>query len=361
MSSSKGFSFNRYMVNYQDYTTEELAADPWFRTWVKQPDAKSCQYWNNWLAAYPEKAALVQEARELVLLLNIKPITPPPGKADALWAGIQATQAEEASLMVGQRPYWSFMRVAAAVVLLIVSAWSAYHIVSNQSPEISIETAYGESRNMTLPDGSEVLLNANSHLSYHDDWDQRDVREVWLEGEAFFKVKKVSKTEGAASEIPTQTNPKKIKFIVHSQDILVEVLGTEFSINNRRKETKVVLQSGEVKIKKDKQQAEEVVMKPGEMITYSRESGQLTKTQVDPIVQTSWKDKLLIFNKEPVGDILARIEDTYGISVQCENKSILERRFTGSMPTDSVGQFFTKLSKLYDLKIIRKENTILIR
>ena len=134
----------------------------------------------------------------------------------------------------------------------------------------------------------------SAHTELVEDCIQELFIRLWKRKEQLHEVESVSKPKGTDSEVSVQINPKKIKFIVYSQDILIEVLGTAFSINNRREETSVILQSGEVKIKKGEQQTEEMVMQPGEMITYSHNSGQLTKTKVDPTVKTSWKDRAFL-------------------------------------------------------------------
>lgn len=83
-------------------------------------------------------------------------------------------------------------------------------------------TQYGEQRVVELPDHSVVSLNANSTLRFRNDWSQANtLREVWLDGEAFFSVQK---QEGAAGPA---------KFIVHTNDLDVEVLGTRFNVSNR--------------------------------------------------------------------------------------------------------------------------------
>jgi ferric-dicitrate binding protein FerR (iron transport regulator) len=143
---------------------------------------------------------------------------------------------------------------------------------------------------------------------------------------------------------------------VRTTGLRIDVLGTRFNVNHRRNKTEVVLQEGRVQVSGDETTNDpaingSTVMRPGDMLTYSEMSHRLTKTIINPETIISWKDKLLIFKDKPIVEIVQILSDTYGIQVDFRNQSIAAKRFSGSVPTDSVGIFFEKLEKLYGVSI----------
>ena len=116
------------------------------------------------------------------------------------------------------------------MLLLGVSLWYAWLAQSTST----YVTRYGETQTILLPDSSTVLLNANSRLTLSTDW--TDTREVWLEGEAFFRVRKIKRITSPASA-------EHVKFIVRTDRLNVEVLGTEFNVRQRSEKTAVLLKS----------------------------------------------------------------------------------------------------------------------
>src|SRR5690606_15777064 len=120
-------------------------------------------------------------------------------------------------------------------------------LFKNQSSSwLQCTTGYGETRKINLPDGSLVVLNANSELKYESNWQQAPMREVWLQGEAFFEVVKTTEEK---------------QFIVHTGSLDVEVLGTQFNVHNRHQKVQVVLSSGKVKLQPLERQ-ESLLMNP---------------------------------------------------------------------------------------------------
>jgi ferric-dicitrate binding protein FerR (iron transport regulator) len=200
-----------------------------------------------------------------------------------------------------------------------------------------------------------VTLNANSSLSFKEEWNLKSAREVWLKGEAFFEVEKMF------SHVPSQTpGTVPVKFIVHTSPLEVEVLGTQFNVNNRREETKVVLKSGKVKLNvKAGEKIEEIFMKPGEMVAYNEVSKALTKSVVDPDIHASWKDHHLIFEEASLGEISHMLEDVYGVIVAFEDPQLAHEQFTGLVPSDDLNVLLEAFTKLYGLQVTKKQNTII--
>lgn len=235
-----------------------------------------------------------------------------------------------------------YYKVAATVALLVVSTL-AYFILQMGNAEVSYTTAFGDTQRITLPDNSTVLLNANSTLRYNSDWTARQIREVWLEGEAYFSV-------------IHQDNHQK--FLVHTQNLDVEVLGTQFNVNNRRGKTEVVLNSGKVKLNLDKSDKEEILMEPGELVAYSPKEQNYVRKLINSEAYTSWRNNLLIYENKPLREIANTLEDNYGFTIRFASPAIAEKRFTATIPADNVEVLFTMLSSTFEIE--QRQKTIII-
>lgn len=217
----------------------------------------------------------------------------------------------------------------AAVVLLLVGIFSWLWLSTENL--VIVQTAFAEQKTVALPDGSTVKLNANSSLKYRKNWNTDQTRQVWLEGEAYFEVSKKQETGQ--------------KFQVVTEDLTVEVLGTIFNVNAREVATKVFLEEGKVSLHLE-EQSEEILLEPGELLTYSRSSGKPTKKQVGNETPASWKDGTAILTDVLLEDIVQKIHELYEVTVIVEDKTNLEREFTIFLPVDDPDLGYSMLEGL---------------
>lgn len=231
------------------------------------------------------------------------------------------------------------MGIAAAVGVLLIGAAAFFQL--NASRLLVVQTSFEERHTLDLPDGTRVVLNANSRLTYYD----KNPREVWLDGEAFFDVMK--KEDG------------RTPFMVHTEDLVVEVLGTAFNVNSRRRQTKVVLEEGSVKLKLG--HGEEAMMKPGDLIAYSAEEARiLEKRSVQPQVHSSWKSGSLIFHKTPLSEAIQKVSDNYGVHFKFERPELKQKVIQGGVPMDNLQLSLRLIEKSIHVTIRQKEDHYLI-
>ncbi|WKN44126.1 FecR family protein [Tunicatimonas pelagia] len=239
-------------------------------------------------------------------------------------------------------------KIAAAFVGFLFLAGIGWWYYDYEIRTALYATSFGEVKTITLPDGTKVVLNANSALRVPSNTPEDSVREVWLNGEAFFSV--------------THTEDHR-KFIVHTaHELQVEVLGTEFNVNSREEKATVVLNSGKVKVQlsDDSQLSEEWVMKPGELIEYEAKNQHVDQKEVDTLLYTSWRNNLLVFKDTSLKEIAQLMSDNYGYKVQFERDSLAQLLFTGSVPADQSELLLQTLSISFDLDITQNEQTITI-
>ena len=339
---------------YSKYTLEDFIADEYFIKWVKSPNEESNAYWMAWISKNPSQKAIIQQAREIIQLLEIKEKQAPEGKFLEVWENIaQATeqktnpfiveQAEPRSLpLVSSGKFW--LRIAASVMLFFgLGMWS--YVVYQKSRVIVITTAYGESRTLFLPDSTKVMLNANSILRYSPyDFDENH-REVSLDGQAFFAVTHQRDNQN---------------FRVQTSELQVEVLGTRFDVNSRRGKTKVILEEGKVRLDVDRDHAEKksVMMKPGDYVEVSDKTEEISRKTVNPEHYLAWRNNRLEFNGATLQEIAQLIEDNYGYKIIFQDEDLKGRKFTGSSSNENIQELLDKLSLLFEMDVTQKGNEI---
>lgn len=187
-------------------------------------------------------------------------------------------------------------------------------VQSKTSLEMTANTPRGGIYNVTLPDGTTVMLNAESSLKFPSVFKGKN-RKVELRGEAYFEVAK------------NKSHP----FIVESEGQTVEVLGTHFNINSyvSNRYIKTTLLEGSVKVTG---KHNELVLQPGEQSKLT--AGRLNVQIADIEEAVSWKNGYFRFNDENIVDVMQKIARWYNIEVIYKDKPTLER-FTGTISRKS--------------------------
>lgn len=240
----------------------------------------------------------------------------------------------------------SWQKVAAVLILMILAS-TAYFLVDVYSGHSNYHTDYGEMRVISLPDGSTVKLNANSSLKVADNMEGGGLREVWLDGEAFFSVVHTADDRG---------------FVVHNGAVRVEVLGTEFDVKGRHDKTRVVLNSGKVRLNLDGgPPSGEVVMLPGEMVEYKGRTQGFVRKRVDTRVHTSWRNGELIFEQTPLREVAKMLEENYGLKVQIADTGLKDQKFTATLPAGNVEVLLKAIGKSFGLEMEQSEDQVTFR
>lgn len=224
-------------------------------------------------------------------------------------------------------------RLIKAAVVLLVLITSYLFISEFFLSEVVVTSGYGEIVRVELPDKSIVNLNANSSITYPRNWDLRKNRMVHLEGEAFFKVRK-DEEYGK-------------KFVVHTRDLYVEVLGTEFNVNTRKLSSQVFLQTGIVKLS-TKDNNDFFFMSPGEEAGVDH-NGMLIKSKIENLdTSISWKEGTMTLKDVKLSEILAEYKNIFGESISISEKEPLEQLYTIVFPITDKEKAFIILENLVD-------------
>lgn len=246
------------------------------------------------------------------------------------------------------------MRIAASVIILLSVSFGIY-ILNNEedySPDTNKEnklitktTEKGQKLTIHLGDGSKVILNAASSLTYLDDFSD-SLRQVSLIGEAYFEV-----------------NGDTLRpFVVKSGNLLTKALGTSFNIEYRQKINKnnvaLIQGSVEVRIEDDSENAP-LLLEPGQMVELDA-AGIFLKKSFSPDMILAWKDGIIYFHNSSYQEVISELGMWYGVNFKTIGQPDNNWKFTAKFENENLRNILDalKFAQKLDYKLNNKEVTI---
>ena len=332
-------------ISRKDIEFIELwSQDKSFLNWAYQRDPNDMAKWERYFNQHPDHWQLGKFCRTIVIGVPFKEIRQDDiqlsKSLDDLMGKLNSTQGAPLRPPKQRRLQKSkswYIAAAITVLFLMTSGLSYLHL---RNIEVKFQTAFGEQKTFELPDESIITLNANSKLKYYS----KNPRKVWLDGEAFFVIKKISNTNE--------------KFLVLTPDLTVTVLGTSFNINTRNDQTKVFLEEGKVNLAIDSDN--DVDMEPGDLVIYSKQKRKVKKNSASVLENSSWKDGTLIFNNTPLLKAVYEIEDIYGIQFVWQSEKLKEKLISGGVPIKDLETTLHILKEVYKNEIVKEGNRYFI-
>ena len=216
--------------------------------------------------------------------------------------------------VITMAPFKKFLRVAAVIAVLLAGS---YFYVNSLNESVTAE--FAERSEVTLPDNSEIFLNAGSEVSFNKkNWDKK--RNVSLKGEAFFKVAKGK------------------KFTVSTDQGSVAVLGTQFNVENRKGLFEVTCYEGLVSVS-----YKDMETKVPAGTSFMVVNGKIIDTTRPNTSQPTWMNNESSFESIPLQYVLSELERQYNIKVKTKNvdTSIL---FTGTFSNTDLNTALKSIS-----------------
>lgn len=311
--------------------------DAYFQDWVKNPSPEADAFWRAWMEDHPQKVAEIEEARYILKNLTFPEHRLPEDEVAELWTRIRSVPLHHSTRSSTRFLRWG---IAAAVAVLGVVVYA----LTAPADRVTYQTAFGQTRVISLPDGSTVTLNANSMLSYTDNWDDAPVRKVDLYGEAYFSVTHRENDQ---------------PFVVKTSDgVAVEVLGTTFDVYHRTQETKVLLNSGKIRLSLPSAGDEKIIMQPGELVEFR--SNQVSRKNVNAQNYVAWIENRLVLDHTSLREMVRMLHDNYGLNVEVSNPQLLDQTVSGSMPAAGEEELILQIAKAFRLKAVHNVNTVFL-
>ncbi|AMJ64260.1 FecR family protein [Hymenobacter sp. PAMC 26628] len=349
---------------YAAYSTDDFLADESFQAFVAASDPAAVAFWQAWVEQHPAQAPAFHEAAAVLRLLAAGRPAPAPAalkqaELAKLWYAMVPAGAPASRQLALRSRRDAYRRGAAAAlvaVLLVVAGLGWWQRPAAAPAWARYATAAGQHRQVVLPDGSRVVLNGSSELRLAAAWPPDQGREVWLRGEAYFDVQHTAPAQlKAVADAPAQ-----VKFTVHAGALDVAVLGTQFDVLSRAGTTKVVLNSGQIELRRTAGPPEPLLMQPGDLVELDANAprGPLARRAVQAAFYSAWTSGHLDFNDTPVAEIIAVLEDTYGLQITLGNPALRRQKLTGSLPNRDVDVLLNALGKSLDVKVHRAGNRV---
>ena len=248
----------------------------------------------------------VQESKER-LFSKIKRMADEKNKADSL---IKAKQTR-----------LSLLKYTAIAIIAVGLTLGIQFILTPEEKTIYTELNIESAPRMgyiTLPDGTEVFLNASTKLRYPDKF-EKESREVYLDGEAYFDI----------------MHNEKSPFIVHSSKQKIRVLGTKFNVMDYSDDDYAIttLVTGKINLTTIDETGESsppILLEEDQQFFYSSTTKQITLSKTETDLSRTWVNKIYHFKNEPLKRIMSRLEKLYGIKISIINSALENTEFTGT-------------------------------
>ncbi|MEK6478828.1 FecR domain-containing protein [Catalinimonas sp. 4WD22] len=337
----------------------ELLMDDSFQAWVISHGQENAVIWEKWISEHPEHVKELEQSKKIIWGLKKEKYQLPEEKKSALRRSIiRLTQNNPDEIILKdsesiERRHWLFWPgIAAAVVLLVTFVWGYHQLREQSSEEVQYATAYGEIKTYILPDSSRVTLNGNSSIKFHYQNIDEKLREVWLEGEGFFDVSHLDHQLESGNKRP-------VKFIVHTDNLSIKVLGTRFNVKARHERTQVVLEKGSIQLEIDEHK-DSLLMQPDELVEVKRGEMLISQKIVETLNYTGWKEGVINFEGADYEEISSMLKDNYGLELHFPKDEVAQQiNLRGTFPSDNIEILLEAIANVTHTTMKKKENTIM--
>ena len=340
------------MKDYINYQYDRFADDELFIKWVLHPNEQTDGYWNNFIVQHPEKRNDINIARKIVLGFQANEDLSSEIELQEIWQKLETKHQKSKTRKL-------YYMVAASISILIVIGgaslwfaqnkantinWEAMNLENSKSKLIlgeksvvefdkqtvtidyrtancikidqdstlnlqnnksskemdEIVVPFGKRMQIFLQDGTNIWVNSGTKLVFPRVFNSNK-REVYLLGEAFFKVSKDAR------------HP----FLVHTPSQVVKVLGTSFNIKaySDEQNEETVLIEGKVCFS-DNSNKQTTTLDPGQKGTINKLNHAISVIPVDVKNYISWIDGYLIFKNEHTQEVIKQISRFFNVPIE---------------------------------------------
>lgn len=242
------------------------------------------------------------------------------------------------------RGLWQKAAIAAAVALIFSLGWWLYPAsTKTNATQITYAVPNGQRKLVTLPDSTQIWINAGSLVKIPAEWSKDSIREVYLEGEGFFDVRK---------------DPSR-PFVVHTTEATIRVLGTSFNIEAYH-QIAVTVATGKVQF--SNKDGQSVTLTKNQRSVWMAGEGEFQTTQADASLYSGWREGILQFRDEPLLNVIGTLERRFNVPMKVigtiGEDQYCTARFAAGEPLDNI---LESMRHIYGLTITTKEGAILIQ
>ena len=294
-----------------------------------------------WLKDSPDNQALYFQVKDIFDQQLAAKIT--AADADQSWQQVlKRLPVAEHRLSPVKQAGW--LKYAAAILVLIVAGGAgAYWLMrpgTRPAPLVTLVSKKASVQTVLLPDSTRIWVKPGGSLKMRDVKEESE-REVWLEGSAYFEVVK-------KAEQP---------FMVHVPDMTVTVLGTSFTVNDDKRHTAVMVNTGLIKATAFNK---ELLLHPGERGTVV--DSQIRMDHINPQLYAAWKDGDYKFENTTIDEIKELLHANYGYEVDIlQPQKFRDTRISGRVLITDEVSLCKALGAMLEAGIRKEGNRIIIQ
>lgn len=307
---------------------------------------------SDWETSSPENALTARSVREAWKLSgNLKSM--PELDLDQEFLDLQVKMGQKqavpkvVALPKAKRNWRRNLSIAAAILFLPLLFFTIIQINGNRPIQwVEVQTGAGEKQVISLVDGSSVTLNENTFLKYPTRFNGEE-RLIEFSGEAFFEV---------------ESDPEQ-PFKINTEHLVVEVLGTAFSVTDRNGvgQSKVIVQEGKVAVSTS-DDAQKMELIANDMAIYTLENKSLQKERDPSLNSLAWVTNRLVFQDTPFPELIKTLETTFGLTIQFANTDLEDCTFNDVFEDEDLSTIWTTLETVFGLTVEEvEENTFLLK
>ena len=236
------------------------------------------------------------------------------------------------------------LKYAAMVIVLLGIGFLSnkiYQNISNKDISLVYAANNEQGKEIVLPDGSTVVLNSESTISYPNTFADNE-RKVVLVGEAFFDVTK------------NQEKP----FIIETKNTEIKVLGTSFNVNANLpdNQVEVFVKTGLVQLSDTRDVNKKILIKPGDVGLVT--SKNLSKSLNKDLNRIAWKTKEIIFHEDNLSYVIQTLNKVYNTNISCIDQKILDLPYNVTFRDQDIDSVLNVICMTFDLKIDYSDDQI---
>lgn len=331
---------------------EDLLCDESFLRYCRGENHADLQQWEAWLRNNPDKQSIVNNAKRLYDVLNLgqgNRLEQLSALKDAMRRQSLFKEQVSHSKPVPLRSR-SWLKYAAGIIVLLSVAIFAY---MHRNKEHIYYTGANEHKTIMLPDGSTIILNANSRLTVSTE----KQRQVAITGEAFFDIQ-----HDAAHP-----------FLVNTEAYTIRVLGTTFNVRSYpgKNNTETTLLTGKIEIVQE-HSTPAVVLRPNQKFILAGNNDQpvtihqgkvvppVMDTATRHVAETSWARRRMDIKDETFEKIAVELQSWYGIKIRFADDAVKNYRYTATFDDETIFKALRYLQQSYPFTYSIEDDCIVI-
>lgn len=233
------------------------------------------------------------------------------------------------------------LRVAAAVLVIVLGGWFATALFNNKDEMILVQTQTNVLAD-TLADGSVVTLNKNSSIEYNKKFNKGKTRSIKLKGEAFFSV------------VANKEKP----FVIAVNDVEVKVVGTSFNIKTSNGQTEVIVKTGIVEVTRN---GKTIRLTPNEKTITTSKDTALIKTPVADKLYDYYQSREFVCDNTPLWRLVDVLNEAYGSNILIGRNELRNLRLNTTFNNESLENVLTIIAQTFQLQVVKKDNQIILQ